>query len=278
MSGDEAMVMLVSGLLGLMLWFFRLVRPLALGRFGRRRGVTRGVLVVWLVCLGALWGVLRFWSSWDVQSSGLYIGFYMVHGVTWLAMGVLLFRGLGVGFREDVLERSNPAALIALAGGMVGWTLCYAGGNIGDGPGWWVVVFCAVLSGSTWLILWGMYQAVTGASERITVERRLASGWRLGGFLAGSGAILGRAVAGNWVSAEATMKDFYTASVGAVVLLAAAVVLDLLLVERRWGAEAATYHPAAPPDVYGSWVGRGVLPAVALLAMAMGYILWLGKW
>ena len=38
---------------------------------------------------------------------------------------------------------ATRAAVPAVVGALVGVTFCYAGGNIGDGPGWWVVVFSA---------------------------------------------------------------------------------------------------------------------------------------
>jgi hypothetical protein len=39
------------------------------------------------------------------------------------------------------LEHGNPAA-----GAILGLTLAFARGNIGNGPGWWVVVFSAGMS------------------------------------------------------------------------------------------------------------------------------------
>ncbi len=57
-----------------------------------------------------------------------------------------------------------------------------------------------------------------------TVERDLGAGVRAGGFLAGCGAVLGAAVAGDWVSLTFTLSDFLQLAwpflVGSVMLTA----------------------------------------------------------
>ena len=71
-----------------------------------------------------------------------------------------------------------------------------------------MVIFSAALSTGAFFLLWAAVEWLTGISESVTVERTDGAGLRLGGFLAGVGMILGRAVAGDWVSAEATVRDF----------------------------------------------------------------------
>jgi hypothetical protein len=106
--------------------------------------------------------------------------------------------------------------------------LCFAGANIGNGPGWWVVVFSATLSTGGFFLLWAVVEWLTGVSEMVTVERTSGSGLRLGGFLAGAGIVLGRAVAGDWVSAEATVRDFVVVAWFVLPLAAVAVILERL--------------------------------------------------
>ena len=69
---------------------------------------------------------------------------------------------------------------------------CFAGGNVGDGPGWWVVVFCAALSTGALFLLWGALQAATDLADSIVIERDGASAVRLAGFLVACGLVLGR--------------------------------------------------------------------------------------
>ena len=71
----------------------------------------------------------------------------------------------------------------------------------------WALV-CATMSTGTLLLLWSLLAGLADAAEAITVERDSGAGMRAGGFLAGSGAVCGAAVAGDWVSLEATLRDF----------------------------------------------------------------------
>ena len=94
---------------------------------------------------------------------------------------------------------SDPAACVAdavraaLKGGdvgailvepMLGVTLCYAGGNIGNGPGWWVVVFSAGLSTVALFAAWMVLDTGAWTAEWRRVVRmdsmvgRLTSPWR----------------------------------------------------------------------------------------------------
>jgi hypothetical protein len=91
---------------------------------------------------------------------------------------------------------------------MIGLAAAYAGGNIGDGPGWWVVLAAALIAGGAWYLLWWIVELSTGASEEITVGRDVPMAIRLGGYMVGSGVICGRGVAGDWVSLGNTLADF----------------------------------------------------------------------
>jgi hypothetical protein len=92
-----------------------------------------------------------------------------------------------------------------------------------------VVAFSAGLSTVGFLGLWALTEWLTGISELVTVERAGGAGLRLGGFLAGTGMILGRSVAGDWVSAQATVRDFIGMAWPALLLALAAVTI-----ERFW--------------------------------------------
>ena len=161
-----------------------------------------------LLCMLILLAVLLKWSSPDVRSDAGEISFYMILGAVWLRLGLVLVSLLGVAVREDVLERRNRAAAWALCGAMVGAMLCFAGANIGSGPGPEVVLFCAFLSTTAFFGLWFCLERSLGLADRITIERDEGAAVRAGGWMIGLGLILGGAVAGNWESYEATLRDF----------------------------------------------------------------------
>jgi len=206
-SGGEFMLLLFSGFVTAYAWYrwytAAFVRTLVARNTSRLIYITGPI-----VCLTLLYLVLRRWSADDVRNSETYLTLYMLAGAAWVGLGAHLFKFLGISPRDDAVERQNLAAAFATAGALAGITFCFAGANIGNGPGWWVVIFSAGLSTGVFFLLWALVEKFTGVSESVTVERNGGSGLRLGGFLVGAGLILGRAVAGDWVSAEATIRDF----------------------------------------------------------------------
>ncbi len=209
MSDDEVVVLVLSPLIAAAAWgrwLWLVVRP----RQVRDAGPGRLLLVVMpLVCAVVLFGVLRSWASFDVRGSTLYLGMYVVMGAAWVGLATLLLPLVsGVLVRDDVVERANPAAAVLVSGGLVAVTLSFAGGNIGDGPGWWVVVFSALLATATLFALWWALQLLTGLADGITVDRDRGLAVRVALLLVACGMVLGRAVAGDWESARATLVDF----------------------------------------------------------------------
>lgn len=214
--------------------------------------------------MALLLGILALWSSFDVRNSPLYLLFYTVMGAAWVGGAMHVVPFLGISARDDVIERGNRAALWAVLGAMLGNTLCFAGGNIGDGPGWWVVVFCGLLSSGALFALWWLVESVAGMSDAITVDRDPASGFRLGAFLAGSGLILGRSVAGDWHSAGETLADFAA---------------------RGWPAAAVAFmaigfQRISPPTAKrpARSEAAALLPSLLLLAVAITWVAHLGGW
>ncbi|HUO08939.1 MAG TPA: hypothetical protein VM008_11600 [Phycisphaerae bacterium] len=255
MSGDEMFVLMVCLVIGAVRWGHWYWRLLSLPQGG---AAARWLGVAPVVFLLMLFGVLLRWSSQDVRSDPTYLFFYECMGVAWVGLGVWLCGLMGISARDDVAERRNEAAGWAIGGAIGGITACFAGGNVGDGPGWWVVVFCAVLSTGALFVSWGVVQEVTGASDSITIDHDVASGVRLGGVLLASGLILGRAVAGNWVSADATMSDF--ARLGWPVLV-------LVMAESILGRQ---FRPT--PEVPRVPLVWGFGPAVGYLVFALAVL------
>jgi len=265
MSGDEAFALATSAVLAAIFWFVW-CRDLLL--VARRPG--GGLERLWLVGAPAAAGYLLFqilarFSSSDVRDDPLYFAFYLVMGVAWTGIGLYALAWLGLGARDDVLERGNRAAAVAIAGAVLGITLCFAGGNIGEGPGWWVVAFCAVLSTGVLFLLWFLLDRLTGVADAVTIDRDAASGVRAAGFFLGAGMILGRAVAGNWEGAGSALRDFAVHGWPVVALLILAVLLERLL---RPSAEA----PHRPV------ITHGALPALLYLGLGATAVQMAGPW
>ena len=144
-------------------------------------------------------------------------------------------------------------------------TFGFAGANFGNGPGWWVVVFAALLPTIGLLLVWLLIQAASDAFETITVERDIAGGVRVGCALAAAGIILGRSVAGDWQSAGQTARDFVEL---------AWPVLGLVAVEIALGR----FLRPAPDRLRGSLSTAGVLPGLVYLGSAAWYVATRGWW
>lgn len=261
MSGDEVAVLVlcivVSAIFwGRWLWEVSFVAP--------RLSKPRDRRPLFLYPLGGavlLFGVLKLFASFDVRDSVIYLFFYMIMGAAWTGVGIRLLGFFGLSPRDDVIERGNRAAAQAIGGAMLGITFCFAGANIGDGPGWWVVVFSAALSTGTFFFLWFVLEKLTQLADTVTIDRDPSAGVRLAGFFTGVGMILGRAVAGDWVSSEATVRDFALTAWPVLVLLVVAAFLERRLRPNREQPFAPAASGLPPAAVY---VGLAVLWLVRL--------------
>jgi hypothetical protein len=263
MSGDEIVVLMVSAFVALVCWSVWYIAPMMVRTIGRR-SPGRWLLQITPFIAGAvLWAVLRSASSFDVRDDPRYLTFYLVLGAAWVGLWMRWLAVNGLSTRDDVVERANGSAAIAIAGAMLGITLSYAGGNVGDGPGWWVVVFAAGLSTVAFFTAWMLLELVSGVSETVTVDRDPAAGVRLAGFLVGTGLILGRSVAGDWVSAEATVRDFVVMAWPALVLVIAAAIVE----------RAARPTPQSPRPAVLLY---GLVPALSYISGAAYQVMRLG--
>lgn len=263
MSAGEAIILVAGFFATLTLWGRYYFLLLAVRRLG---APSDGRLVLALtpaLCSVLMYTVLRTVASYDVVSDGRYVGMYFVLGGAWVGAAQLGMGWLGLSARDDVVDRGNGAAAPAVAGALMAFTLCYAGGNIGDGPGWWVVVFAGFLATGGLLLLWAVFERLTGVSELVTVERDDAAGWRLGGLLAAAGLVFGRAVAGDWVSGAATVRDVFGVAWPVLVLLACALLV-----------ESAVRPSAERPRL--AVTAAGVVPSLCYLLMAVAYVSWRG--
>src|SRR5687768_14585916 len=176
MSDDEALVSVAAFLAGPLLWFVWLLRMSRLPRFNRPRTAVTVIAAALIVSATVLLIVLKTGASFDVVNAPNYLAMYVVLGLAWSRLTTLTFPLFGISLRDDVVERRNTAALLTVVGAILGVTLCYAGGNIGDGPGWWVVIFSAALATATLLMLWAALNHLSPAADSIAIDRDPSAG------------------------------------------------------------------------------------------------------
>lgn len=225
MSDDEILITCLSFIAAAACWihwYYFAVRR----RFVVDAGASKIAVAAPLLCAVSLLAVLLTLSADDVRRDPKYILLYLLLGAAWIGAWSKFFGTFGLSLRHDVAERHNRAAAIALAGALLALTLCFAGGNIGNGPGWWVVAVCAALSSGALFVLWMAIEWATGVSEAVTVDRDVAAALRLAGLLIAIGVILGRAVAGDWFSLDATVADFWRAGWPAALVAGAGIVVE----------------------------------------------------
>jgi hypothetical protein len=259
MSGGETVVTMISFFVAAALWGIWYFTPVSIARLASRGSERsgRGLLrLAPLIATLLVFAVLQTLAAHDVRDDWRYLAMYTILGAAWTSAALTLVPALGVSTIHDVYERSNPAAAWAIAGAIVALAVAFAGGNVGDGPGWWVVIFAALLSTVTLFLLWTAFEHWTAVSDSITVDRDEASGIRLAGFLLGTSLILARAAAGDWVSAGATIRDFLVISWPAIPLLLVAGFL-----ERR--AQPTPARPSQPLTTHG------VIPALFYVAFGV---------
>jgi hypothetical protein len=268
LGDDESLVLFVAAVLTLIVtfrWLLRLSRTTTLGR---------PAAAVWRVplCLCPLASlfvvllpVLCAWADPQVRNDGRYVALFMFVGVIVLSGATLSLSVLGIQPALDAIESSNPAAVIAVCAAQAAATLVYAGANIGVGDTIWTTLGPAGLGLVSLFIVWLIVEGATGTSESIALDRDAASAVRFSGFIVACGAILGRGLAGNYVSVDATVHDLAGRAWPVLVLMGMAI------------AAHARFRPT-PQSPRPPVVNHGVLPAVFFLIAAGVWILYLGRW
>jgi hypothetical protein len=263
MADDEVAILMVSALFSLVYWggfFVRLTQLSTLAHpFSRRLPLYFALFF----CLVLHLIVLTLFAAKEVRTSGSYI---LLFSAVWgLALGAtsLLAGGIGISAIADGVERNNAAAVWAIVGAWLATTLCSCGVNIGEGPSIYTTLGPLLLAFGTWSALWVLFAALTRSTASIAVDRDLASGIRLAGLLVSWGIVLGRAVAGDWVSTGATLKDFATEGWPALVLLGISVVVE-------FGLRSKNQEPFAP------WKMAGLVPGALYIFMALSWWAFLG--
>ena len=257
---DEMFLLIACGIVSLVgfVHWFRKLRPISkLGSsWFQRVPIYLSALAGFTVLAVVIWR----WADPDIRDNSGYVLLVMLMGGAWLTFAGALFPWLGTGLRDDAFERRNPAAVLALSGGIFAVMLTFAGANTGEGPSFWNNVFSGLVSTGTLLLFWLILAILGGSARSVTEERDVASGLRLGAFLVGQGIILGRAVSGDWHSMEGTVQDFVRDGWAGAVILVLAVFTERAL---------RSSHAVARPSL----LSYGLVPAIAYL---IGAILWAG--
>jgi hypothetical protein len=141
--------------------------------------------------------------------------------------------------------------------------LAYAGSNVGNGPTIWTTLLPGLVATVILLGLWVMLELTGGARDAITIDHDLAAAVRVAGMLIGCGAILGRAMAGDWHGYGETWAEFIRLGWPVLPLVAFTAAMNRL--------SAPTPFRPHPPVLTA-----GVLPAAVLIALAGAYVIYLG--
>jgi hypothetical protein len=263
MGGDEVFVTIVCIALGLATWIAYYGRWAQFSDYAQPKAARLLVFLMLPISGALIYWVLRTMASHDVRKDWRYLMMYSAMGLLWVRIAPKFFLP-GISLRDDFFERRNASAGYATIGFIIASMLCFAGGNIGDGPGWWVVVFCALLANATLWALWVAAGHFTRVADLVTIDRDPAVGIRLAGFFIGCGLILGRAVAGDWTSLDATIGDFVRKAWPALVLLVVYIVCERFAKARYHRDEQAV-------------LGRGVIPAIFYIALGAVAVLAQGR-
>jgi uncharacterized membrane protein YjfL (UPF0719 family) len=251
----------IAAVIALGWWVYKLFKPTH--HVYRQHRWRIAILASLAVSAVVILFVLRQWASFDVVDAPYYIVGYMALGIVWItAAAGLLARFTDIRFQQDVRERNNFAAAVAIGGMLIGNAIAYAGGNIGDGPGFQVVIFSALLSTFTvYAAVWLMAVASDG-EERITIDHDPGAALRLAAVAVGVGIIAGRAAAGDWVSVAATLEDYVAVAWPAILFVAAAII----------------HERATPPAYAGEGFLRSAIFAVLFIGTATAYVTAYGSW
>lgn len=206
---------------------------------------------------------LGLFASFDVVGSLVYILFYLSLGYAWIYLSLIMTSlFFDMSWIDDGLNLGNNAVLAPVAGSFLAATVIYSGANIGDGPGWWCVVFAGGLGMCAWFLLCLIINRLTNIFERITIERDMSCGTRIGGYLLGSGIILGRASAGDWTSFGMTIIEFMDG--WPVLILALLVLLIEIYYISKSELDYGDYRDNLPASMF-----LGILYVIISIAIVM---------
>lgn len=215
--------------------------------------------------LALLLYALQHWGAAEIREKFEPKFWLTFIGQAWTACFIANFQWLGISLRDDAMERHNLAAFLALLGASLAVGLIYTAGNIGEGPSYMDNFLSAGIATIAFFVLWLALELTTRISSAITEDRDLATGIRSGAFFLAQGLILARAIAGDWHSTEATVRDFLHDGVFSIVLLSISIPIEFL------------FRPNSKrPNP--NWIQAGLLFALLYFVAAVFWLIHLGPW
>src|SRR5262245_30669424 len=115
-AGDEVLLLVVSGivcLFGLGLWLLWLG---AAPRLGQPRAWRAPVVICLLMAMLLFFAVAWFWAAKEIREGRSYTAIVLTTGGAWLSVSSVAFAWMGVSVLDDVCERRNAAASVAICG------------------------------------------------------------------------------------------------------------------------------------------------------------------
>jgi hypothetical protein len=260
MSEDEGFVCVVSSVTNLIcwVWWYGLLLSVKPSPIPGRMAATKSLAVIPVIALSLLFLVLAVWSASDVRNDGRYVFMYLLMGMAWCGVASFVPTAMGISFQHDALKLANHSAAGLWSGWVLGAMLAFSGANIGDGPGWWVVAFSGILSTGSLILVYWLLEKLGNTHDAVTIDRDLATGLRMAGVFIGCGAVFGVAVAGDWKSADETVRDFLTRAWPAIGIVLAAIFFN------------ATMKPT-PQNPRPSVMSCGLIP---MLVLALIGLIW----
>ena len=123
MSGDEVFMLIASAIVALVSWGAWYIKPALVQGVRRRPPAWRLLRLTRCSPAALLWAVLRNAASFDVRDDPRYLTFYLVLGAAWVGVWIRWLAVTGISTRDDVVERSNGSAALAVTGALLGITL-----------------------------------------------------------------------------------------------------------------------------------------------------------
>lgn len=264
MDGDELLGLWISCGLAVFWacrWYASLIRVRTLAS---HRAPRSFLALVPIGCIGLVQLALSWGAAHEIKDDPSYDFLFLAGGGALLGLVTACLPIVALSGRDDAIESHNVAAVAAVCGAWIGSTFCYAGGNIGEGPTIWTTFVPAFGAVFVLLLLWFVLERLTHISNAISIDRDLASGVRLAGFLVAAGLILGRSVAGDWHSWESTLRDFYVEGWPVLPLMVIAAAFQF------------AWRPSPQMPRHRA-LSRGILPAGGMIAIAVMYVIFLGR-
>lgn len=265
MSEDEGAVCVFSAVANLIcwVWWYGLLLQTKPSPVAGRSAATKTLALAPVAIFALLFFVLALWSAGDVRNDGRYFTMYLSLGMAWCGVAGFVPTWMGISFRNDVLTLANRAATWLWCGWIVGAMLSFSGANVGNGPGWWVVVFSGVLSTGSLTLVYLLLEKIGGIHEAVTIDRDVATGLRMAGLFIGCGAVFGVAVAGDWKSADETVRDFLRRAWPSIAIVLAAIFFN------------TTMKPT-PENPRPSILSCGVMPMSVLMLIGLVWAVFTG--